>query len=307
MRISFIVCTYNIEFFSDTVACINSLVDQDYVDDHIDKEILLVMDENDKLYNMFLFSIPKSVNIIINKRPGLSEARNLGIVNAIGDIIVFIDDDAVADRRYALNVIKNYDDKKVIGTYGKIFPKGKPNYPEELYWLGGFTNKGFPEERCKVRNGYGCNMSFRRCVFDKVGLFNTNFGRVGKKLNNCEETEFSIKALSAFDGFKIMYDPSVIVHHKVHKYRQNLGYIIKRAYSEGVAKSRISRLHKNKNGDNDLSTENTYLKYLLVSAIPTYARCIITGRDIATNMKNITLLFVVIFSVGIGFIAERIK
>ena len=238
MKISFIVCTYNIEFFSDTITCINSLINQDYTN----KEILLVMDKNDKLYNMFLSSLPKSVNIIINTQPGLSEARNLGIINADGDIVVFIDDDAVADKYYVSNLVKNYEDEKIIGIYGKIFPKGKPNYPEELYWLGGFTNKGFPEERCEVRNGYGCNMSFRRYVFDKVGLFNTNFGRTGKKLNTCEETEFSIKALNSLNGYKIIYDPSIIVYHKVHKYRQSLRYIIKRAYNEGIAKSRIPGL-----------------------------------------------------------------
>jgi len=265
------------------------------------------MDKNDILYNMFLSSLPKSVNIIINTQPGLSEARNLGIRSARGEVIVFIDDDAIADKYYTSNFIKNYDDEKVIGVYGKIFPKGKPSYPEELYWIGGFTNKGFSEERCEVRNGYGCNMSFRRDVFEKVGLFNTKFGRIGKKLSTCEETEFSIKALNFFNGSKIIYDPSVVVHHRVHKYRQTLGYMIKRSYNEGISKARISKLCINKNGNNALSTENTYLKYLFTKAIPTYMKYIIDGRDIATNVKNITLLFLVISSVGVGYIMEKIK
>ena len=55
------------------------------------------------------------------------------------------------------------------GVVGKILPKEKPGYPEELYWIGGFTYKGYPEVRCEVRNGHGCNMSFRREVFDKQG------------------------------------------------------------------------------------------------------------------------------------------
>lgn len=301
MKISFIVCTYNIDFFSDTVMCINSLINQDYED----KEILLVMDKNDRLYDMFISSLPKSINIIINTQQGLSEARNLGIRSATGDIIVFIDDDATADKYYTSNLIKNYDDEMVIGVYGKIFPNGKPSYPEELYWLGGFTNKGFSEERCEVRNGYGCNMSFRRDIFDKVGLFNSNFGRIGKKLSTCEETEFSIKALNILNGSKIIYDPSVIVHHKVHEYRQTLKYMIKRSFSEGIAKARISELCKNNTGNDALSTENTYLTYLFIEAIPTYMKSIIARRDIISNMRNITLILVVIFSVGIGYIMEK--
>lgn len=297
MKISFIVCTYNIDFFSETVACIDSLYNQEYEN----KEILLVMDKNEALYDMFLSSLPKSVNIIINIRPGLSEARNLGIENANGDVIVFIDDDAIADKHYISNIIKNYEDDKIIGVFGRIFPKGTPNYPEELYWIGGFTNKGFSEERCEVRNGYGCNMSFRRSVFEKVGLFDNKFGRTGKKLETCEETEFSIRALESLNGYKIIYDPSVIVHHKVHKYRQTLKYMIKRSYNEGIAKARINKLCKKKN--NPLSTEDRYLKYLFVNAIPTYMKCAISGRDIMTNVKKTILILVVIFSVVIGYIA----
>lgn len=302
-KISFIVCTYSIESVSDTIECLNSLINQDYVN----KEIFLVMDKNDELYDIFFRSLPESVNIIINRRPGLSEARNLGIKNASGDIIVFIDDDASANKYYILNLVKNYEDEKVIGVFGKILPKGEPNYPEELYWIGGFTNKGFPEERCEVRNGYGCNMSFKKEVFDKIGLFNSNFGRVGKKLVTCEETEFSIKTLSSLSNSKIIYDPTIIVYHKVHEYRQTFMYMIKRAYHEGMSKAHIDRLYKNKNDNKIFSTENAYLKYLFIKAIPTYLRCILAGKDIMINIKNVILLLVVIFSVGVGYVAERIK
>lgn len=311
IKISFIICTYSTEFFSDTLECINSLINQDYDN----KEIILVMDKNDELYNMLTRFVPKRVNIIINNIPGLSEARNLGIKNASGDIVVFIDDDAIADNSYISNLIKNYSDEKVVGVTGKIFPKGTPNYPEELYWIGGFTNKGFPEERCEVRNGYGCNMSFRRDVFDKVGSFNPNFGRTGKKLVTCEETEFSIRLLTSIPGSKIIYDPSIIVYHKVHEYRQSFRYMIKRAYYEGMSKAHIDKLYKNKNGDKTgdktcektLSTENTYLKYLFIDAIPGRIKNIIIGRDIIHNIEDITMLLTVVTSVGIGYVIESIK
>ena len=303
LKISFIVCTYNIEFFSDTIQCINSLINQNYDN----KEIILVMDENNDLYNMFIKSLPRYVSIIVNKTPGLSEARNLGIKNVNGDIVVFIDDDAVADKNYISYLIRNYDDKKIIGVTGKIFPKGRPNYPEELYWIGGFTNKGFPEQRCEVRNGYGCNMSFRRYVFDSAGSFDTGFGRAGKKLVTCEDTEFSIRALRYFAGSKIIYDPSVIVYHKVHEYRQNFRYVVKRGYYEGLSKAHIKTLYNGKtlhNGEkgDTLSTENDYLKFLLAKAIPGRIENIFTGRDIAHNIRDIALLLTVMTTVGFGYI-----
>ncbi len=228
IKVSIIVCTYSKKLFSDTLECINS------------------------------------VKIISNPHPGLSEARNLGIKNAGGDVIVFIDDDARADKNYISALLKNYEDKNVVGVSGKILPKVKPNYPEELYWIGGFTYKGFPEERCEVRNGHGCNMSFRKEVFDKAGLFDVKLGRVGKKLVTAEETEFSIRALNSLPGSKIIYDPSVVVYHKVHEYRQGIGYMMKRGYFEEMSKAHIEGMYKGKNGGTKAlvasSVNFTYIK-----------------------------------------------
>lgn len=304
MKISFIVCTYSMENLYDTIECVNSLINQVYDN----KEILLVMDKNDELYNKLLEYIPKSIKIIVNHKYGLSEARNTGIKNANGDIIVFIDDDAVVDKYYISHLIKNYSDKKVVGVGGKILPKGKPSYPEELYWLGGFTYKGYYEDRCEVRNVIGCNMSFRKNIFDKVGLFDTAFGRVGRKLVTAEETEFSIRTLHLLNGSKIIYDPSVVVYHKVYRYRQTLRYIMNRAYCEGKSKANIEILYKNKNGNKGtLSTENTYLKYLFVNTLPMRIKNIFTGNDVIFNIRCVMSLFLVITSVFLGYMIGKAR
>ena len=303
MKVSVVVCTYTIELFQDTLACIGSLVNQDYVD----KEILLVMDRDEKLYQMFLDTIPDSVKILINERPGLSEARNLGIKNAEGDVIVFIDDDAVAEKSYLSNLTKNYEDEDVVGVGGKILPKTRPSYPEELYWIGGFTYKGFPEERSEVRNVLGCNMSFRREVFDKVGLFDTELGRVGRKLVTAEETEFSIRVLNALPDSKIIYDPSAIVYHKVHEYRENLRYMLRRGYHEGISKAQIEREHTKDSNDKPLATEDKYLSYLIKNAIPERLKRASRGERVASNLKEVFMLISVIGSVGIGFVVGKIR
>ena len=67
IKVSFIVCTYSKELFPDTLECIDSLTKQD----HIHKEILLVMGKNYELYEMFLNSIPASVNILIKSHQKL--------------------------------------------------------------------------------------------------------------------------------------------------------------------------------------------------------------------------------------------
>jgi GT2 family glycosyltransferase len=262
------------------------------------------MDENDELYRMFLNSLPEPINIIINVHPGLSEARNLGIKNASGDIIAFIDDDAVADKNYLSSLIKNYEDENVVGVGGKILPKEKPNYPEELYWIGGFTYKGFPEEKCEVRNVLGCNMSFRSEVFDKVGLFDTKLGRVGRKLVTAEETEFSIRALKSFPDSKVIYDPSVIVYHKTHEYRRTFRYMMRRGYHEGMSKAHIEKIYHD---EGTLSTEDNYLEYLFKRAIPERLRKIFKGRDVMLNMREAVTLLTVIGSVGVGYMVGKVR
>ena len=303
MKVSLIICTYSIELFQDTLECINSLISQDYEK----KEIILVMDVNHELYNMLHNSIPESVNICINSHKGLSEARNLGIKEASGEIIVFIDDDAIADINYLSNLLKNYDKKGVVGVVGKVLPKQIPDYPEELYWIVGFTYKGFPESKCEVRNVHGCNMSFKKDVFEVAGLFDTRFGRVGKKLITAEETEFSIRVLNSFPGSKIIYDPSVIVYHKSHKYRQTLSYILRRGYHEGMSKARIENIPTNKKINKLLSAEESYLKYLLFISVPARLRNIFTFKDIRLSIKEVIQLLLVIISVGIGYLMGRMK
>lgn len=303
MKVSVVVSTYSVELFPDTLACINSLVNQDYVD----KELLLVMDRDEELYQMLIKVLPESVKILINEKPGLSEARNLGIKNAGGDVIAFIDDDAVAEKKYLSNLAKNYDEDNVVGVGGKILPKEKPSYPEELYWIGGFTYKGFPEGKCEVRNVLGCNMSFRREVFERVGLFDTKLGRVGRKLVTAEETEFSIRVLNAFPDSKIIYDPSMIVYHKVHEYRENFRYMLKRGYHEGMSKARIKKQHTKNSNDKPLETEDKYLGYLIKKAIPGRLKRALKGEKVVSNLKESFMLISVIGSVGIGFVLGKMR
>lgn len=304
IRISFIICTYSRELFKDTLKCIESLMKQD----HTDKEIILVMDANNELYRMYVSSLPASVKIISNPHPGLSEARNLGIRNADGDIIAFIDDDASVDKNYILTLLKNYEDPNIAGVTGKIIPEEKPKYPEELYWVGGFTYKGFPDKRCEVRNGHGCNISFRKKIFEKVGMFDVKLGRVGRKLVTAEETEFCIRISDSIPGAKIIFDPSAIVYHKVHGYRQGIGYIVRRGFFEGMSKAHIEHMYSGKEGkSNTLAIEGSYLKFLFSKAIPERMKNIITGKDSMKNMKESMLILAVIGSVGTGYMAGKLK
>lgn len=265
-NVSVVISTYSKDRLGLVLDCIESSKKQSL----LPKEIILVLDPDQSLVDFFKSQLPGDVKIVISEGFGLSEARNAGVKSVKGEIIAFIDDDAIAEKNWLENLVENYNDPSVVGVGGFIKPlwEGKrPKwFPEELYWIVGCSYKGLPERKTNVRNPIGCNMSFRRSIFEKVGYFKADIGRFGKKLLAGEEAELSIRVLGKIAKSKIVYDPLVVVYHRVRRSRANLRYVLRRSFYEGRSKALIanSRLNALK----ALSTEDRYLRYLLKAAIP---------------------------------------
>ena len=293
-----IVCTYTEEMVDYVLSCVKSLREQTLQPN----EIILALDPDKTLVDFYKSRIPDGVKIVIGEGYGLAFARNAGVKNSKGDIVAFIDDDAVADKHWLEKTVKNYGEPHVVGVGGSVKPLWQGRYPvwfpEELYWVIGCSYKGLPERRANVRNPIGCNMSFRKSVFEKVGYFSSEVGRFGKKLLACEETELSIRALGKIPNSKIVYDPLAVVYHRVDKHRASLTYVWARSFYEGVSKALISF---KSNSSTILSTEDSYLRYLLKSAIPSRLKRIYRFE----NLCQLLTLFLSISAVLAGFLLSR--
>lgn len=294
-EVSVIISTYSIDRTNYIMSCIESLKRQTL----LPKEIILVLDPNEILIDFYKSRVPNDVKIVISEEYGLSKARNAGVRNAEGEVVAFIDDDAVAGKDWLENMVKNYDDPRVVGVGGLIKPmwgSGRPKwFPEELDWVVGCSYKGLPECKTDVRNPIGCNMSFRKSVFEKVGYFKANIGRFGKKLLAGEEAELSIRIREKIPKSKIVYDPSVVVYHMVHNSRTNLRYLLRRSFYEGVSKAFVTS--SKSNPLEALSTEDRYLRYLLKVAIPLRLKRIYKLE----NICHLLLIFVSVCMVLVGF------
>jgi hypothetical protein len=99
-----------------------------------------------------------------------------------------------------------------------------------------------------------------------VGFFRTDIGRFGKRLLAGEEPELSLRILSRIPNSKIVYDPSAVVYHRVNKNRANIRYVWTRSFYEGISKALITGTGDDAQGS--LSSEDSYLRYLVKSAIP---------------------------------------
>ena len=69
---------------------------------------------------------------VYESRKGVSIARNTGIKNSNGDILVFADDDFVVDKDWIEYLLENYKDEKVVCCTGRMLSY-REDYTSKLY------------------------------------------------------------------------------------------------------------------------------------------------------------------------------
>ena len=178
IRASIVVCVYTEKRLSQIRAALDSISRQTVPP----WQVIVVVDHNPALYDLLAAEYPDH-EVISNKfERGLSGARNTGIEQAAGDVVVFLDDDARAQPQWLETLLASYHDASVLGVGGVVLPDwsspGRPAWlPEEFLWVVGCSYRGQPEVRAEVRNPIGANMSFRRSAFERAGFFNSWVGR----------------------------------------------------------------------------------------------------------------------------------
>ncbi len=267
--VSVIICCYTEERLPDIREAVASVQAQT----RQPEEIILAVDNNRALYERLREEWAGEVAVVLNDTiRGLSGTRNIGIAAAQGNLIAFLDDDAVAEPEWLANLITLFEDPKVIAAGGQAilnWVKARPAwFPEDLDWVVGGSFIGLPlYRRAVVQNPHGHNMCFRKEVFSQVGNFDSSLGRVGKGAQAGEEAELCLRIKRQLPDRKIIYEPSSLIHHKVPAVRGRWAYLINRSYQEGVCKARIHRINQSY-GVCPLSRETAYLSYLFLRAIP---------------------------------------
>jgi glycosyltransferase involved in cell wall biosynthesis len=190
---SVVVCAYTEKRWDDLVAAVRSALDQT----RPPLEVILVSDHNPGLLERVRRELPEAAAVANDGTRGLSGARNTGVRMARGDVIAFLDDDALAAPDWLERLLQPYGDSRVVGVGGLIEPlwpgARPPVLPAEFDWVVGCSYEGLPTDTAPVRNLIGANMSLRRDVFGMVGGFRTDVGRVGTRPLGCEETELCIR------------------------------------------------------------------------------------------------------------------
>ncbi len=182
-------------------------------------------------------SCPVSMRYIEEKNIGLSHARNRGIDESTGDIIVFTDDDVTASSRWLLEMFNTFSrtDADCVGGNTLVKWEGNPmdsvkECEKHLVCL----DWGEEEYRVLGRKlPSGCNIAFNRRVFNEGYRFPIELGRIGSLLLAGEETELFL--ILQKQGKSLWYSPKSIIHHRMTGDRLSEGYYIRRAYWDGLS------------------------------------------------------------------------
>ena len=252
---SVIICAYTEARWDAMLSAVESVRQQSLSP----RQIILVIDHNPVLFERSQAAL-NGITIIENREArGLSGARNSGIALATAGLIAFMDEDAIAEPDWLEKLSTGYTDPQVLGVGGAILPlwhDGRPGwFPEEFDWVVGCTYLGLPTQAQPVRNLIGCNMSFRREVFDAVGGFRNGMGRIGTLPVGCEETELCIRIQQYWTQAVFLYEPAARVQHRVSRQRATWDYFFSRCYAEGISKAQVARLVGTQAG---LSSERKY-------------------------------------------------
>ncbi|GLY68924.1 glycosyltransferase [Amycolatopsis taiwanensis] len=262
---SVVICAYTERRWYDLVEAVDSVREQSVPPG----EIIVCIDGNPDLAERAAAEFV-GVSVIENTgKRGLSGARNTAIDLAKGEVIAFLDDDAVAARDWLEQLLLGYRDARVLAVGGAARPEWPAGHrpellPGELDWVVGCTYIGQPTEDTEVRNLMGCNMSFRREAFQLAGRFAEDLGRVGRTPLGCEETELCIRLRQASPGSVILFRPDAVVGHRVTPDRLTWSYLRRRGWGEGISKAQVSRTV---GADAALATERDYLRKVIPAGL----------------------------------------
>jgi len=144
------------------------------------------------------------VKLVSEQGLGFGHARNLGVKNASGDIVFFIDSDCYAEPDWIEKALPHFDSNpEIVGVTGRTnLWNTESAVARFLACVGG--RMGMPKQREYMKIAPTMNLALRRAVVDEVGGFDPTLIR-------CEDTDLTYK-ISRRN--KILYEPDAVVWFK---------------------------------------------------------------------------------------------
>jgi glycosyltransferase involved in cell wall biosynthesis len=241
---SIIVCTHNrAELLRE---CLQATI-QEMKSSNVSGELIVVdnasSDHTKTAVDVLAEEVGDAVRLkyVFESEPNLSIARNRGIDEAVGSVLVFLDDDAFPASGWLSSCLKAFaTNPKVLGIGGEVAPRlgaAAPDWFREpltaiytIMDLGGAEVRPFPPDCHPV----GANMAFRRSVFE-TRRFSRHLGRSRRALITGDDSEICASVRSA--GGELLYVPGMKVEHFIHPERLTEQWVLDRYFFEGISRA----------------------------------------------------------------------
>jgi glucosyl-dolichyl phosphate glucuronosyltransferase len=242
--ISVIVCTYNrAELLKK---CLDSLLNQSL--DHELYEVVIVDNNSTDGTNFLLdkYVLEKyHFRVVLEKKQGITFARNRGWKEACGQYIAYIDDDAQASENWLSEIYKFTHNNPNVAAFGgkcEIYsdipiPKWFPAY--------GSTSLGDTDREIDPEIEYllGTNCIFRRVLLEQIDGFNENIRSMSaSKVAYGEDTEILIRLKQS--NINVFYASNVKVFHYISHHKMQLKWLLNSVYQNGQCHAMMFRRYR---------------------------------------------------------------
>lgn len=177
------------------------------------------------------------VRLVREEKLGLSNARNRAIREALGEYIIFVDDDETADSDWLCafeRLIDAHSPDAFGGRIEVLFEDLRPAWltDELLGFLGQLNRADTIQPLIEPGTSFhGGNFGFRKAVCDDIGAFDAMLGRKGTDNTGGEEVDFYRRLLNA--GYKVWWTPDAVIYHRILASKLNRGYFLELHYRQG--------------------------------------------------------------------------
>jgi hypothetical protein len=183
-----------------------------------------------------------NLTYLVEPKPGLSNARNIGTAAALGRIVAFIDDDARACPSWAKELLDAH-----AAFEGRAGIVGGPIVPrwtnEKPAWIGkpllgylSLVDLGHELRESSAGEWLaGCNISFDRESLIAAGGFSTRLGRIGSGSTLLSNDEMEARERVRAMGKLAIYAPKAVVEHVIPPERLTQSWFRRRAAWQAVS------------------------------------------------------------------------
>jgi cellulose synthase/poly-beta-1,6-N-acetylglucosamine synthase-like glycosyltransferase len=249
-ELSVIVPAYNAE---KTIGkTIKSLLGQNYPRS---KYEIIIVDDGSTDGTVDIVRKFKGVKLILQKHAGPAVARNRGVRNSSGDILLFTDSDCIAGKNWIRNIVKPFENEDIVGVSGTYRTANDKSIISRFvgYEIEARHNGMARQNSIDFVGTFSA--AYRKKAFLDFGGFDENFQRASG-----EDTDLSFKISKS--GGLIVFAPNAYVYHH---HPETLLSMLKKKFWMGYWRVPLYKKHSDKLFRHSYTPKLVFLKEILLA------------------------------------------